>query len=172
MAKRKPVKHADETHLQRQSRLSRERDLAAQRNRPLVADSVRQHGDYHDGWTEHDGQRARVVINRGGSTVQRWLNGPHDDHIGAAEKAAIRYCISLWQRIDRKGPRMVRVDGDNTGLSEHEALAELAGFKRRLPRMPWRVFEDICRFELPSSARHARVTVGLVASMVALWKGY
>lgn len=171
MAKAKSSKKFNETFLQRQARLARDREFAEQRDRPLVTDEMAQHGDYEEGWTELEGNRARVVINRGGSTVQRWLSGPHDHHIGEAEKAAIRYCLSLWQRIDCKGPRVIRVDCDAEGASEHEALAELASFKARIPARYWDVFENVCRFELAATARHTKVTVGFVAGMIAMWRG-
>ena len=159
----------NETFLQRQSRLARDKEFAEQRDRPLVTDEMARQGQYEEGWTEIDGKRARVVINRGGATVERWLNAASDEHIGEKERAAIRYCLALWQKIDRKGPRTVIVDGDGDGMSEHEALSELAAFKRKFPPRYWATFENICRFGEAAPTRHAKVTVALVAGMIAMW---
>lgn len=129
------------------------------------------HGDYHEAWTEVDGRRRRVLLNRGGSTVQRWLNAESDDILGDSERAAIRYCLGLWSRLDYRGPVVVRIDNGGDGVMQHEAMAELAAIKVRLPRRHWDMFENICRFEHASHSRHAKVTVGFVAGMIALWRG-
>lgn len=161
----------DETALERRSRLARERDLAEAARQPPVTDEARQHGDYHEAWTEVDGARRRVLINRGGSTIARWLNAPVDDVLGDSERAAILYCQSLWSRLDYQARRLIRVDGEGNGVSEHEALAELAELKRRIPAPYWAVFEDICRWELPASSRRDRLTVAFVAGLIATWRG-
>src|SRR5690348_3324262 len=105
---------ADETFLQWQSRLAAERDLEAARKQPLVTPEAARHGSYEDGYTEVDGRRAAVKINRGGSTIQRWLNEPQDrDHPTAlddGERAAIRYCQKLWAWLDYHGRGIVFVD--------------------------------------------------------------
>lgn len=137
-----------------------------------------------------DGERAtthRTLINRGGTAIERWLHEPGSKLFGEPEKAAVRYCQHLWQRIDRKGPpQPIRVNGRELwlGQSEHEALAELATFKRRLPAKYWSVFEDCCRFDvgaadagimLASNSRSAndaaKTCVAFVAWMVAQWVG-
>jgi len=162
-----------ETALERLSRQARERDSAAQARQPLVTPEARAHGDYHEAWTEEDGQRARVLLNRGGSTIQRWLNAPACEILGDAERTAIRYCQGLWHKVDHKGLSLVRVDnGRADGLAEHEALAELGGLSARLPRRHWNLFENICRFEYPAANRQAKVIVGMVASLIAMWRGF
>lgn len=160
-----------ETWLQWQSRLARARDLAESAKQPLVTPEAAANGDYKEGWTEIDGMRARVMINRGGSTIQRWLNSPADDIMDDSERAAIRYCQRLWARLDYHAPCMVVVDCGTDGMAEHEALAELAALKIRLPSRHWAVFENICRFEQPATDRHSRLTVAFVAGMIALWRG-
>lgn len=162
---------ASETYLERQSRMARERDLAEAARQPLVTPEAEQHGDYHEAWTEVDGRRRKVLLNRGGSTVQRWLNSRPDDILGDSERAAIRYCQRLWARLDYHGPAVVFVDCGSDGHAEHEALAELAALKIRLPLRHWTTFENICRFEHAANSRHAKVTVAFVAGMIALWRG-
>lgn len=162
---------ADETHLQFMSRLAALKDAAAAAKQDLVTPEAKSNGQYEEGWTEIDGQRARVMINRGGSTIQRWMNMRADDVLGDHERAAIRYCQALWARLDYHSPALVRVDNGRDGESEHEALAELSALKIKLPVRHWNLFENICRFEMNASTRHDRVTVGFVAGMIALWRG-
>lgn len=173
-AKQKPSPYqqrANETHLQWVARVAALKDAEASAKQPLVTPEAAANGQYEEGWTEMDGQRARVMINRGGSTIQRWLNMPPDDVLGDAERAAIRYCMMLWARLDYRQPAVVVVDFGKDGESEHEAMAELSSLKRRLPPRYWSMFENICRFELNASTRHDRVSVGFIAGMIALWRG-
>lgn len=160
-----------ETWLQWQSRLARAKDLIEASKQPLVTPEAEANGDYHDGYTEVDGQRRSVKINRGGSTIDRWMNQPIDDIMGDSERAAIRYCQRLWARLDYHAPAIVIVDNGRDGWSEHEALAELAALKIKLPSRHWNLFENICRFELPAAGRQARVAVAFTAGMIALWRG-
>ena len=136
-----------------------------------------------------DGERMtthRTLVNRGGTAIERWLHEPGSRLFGEGEKGAVRYCQARWQKIDKKGPRgQVRVDGRYlwTGQSEHEALAELATFKKRLPLKYWSIFEDVCRFDISapdagsdlmgnarSSSDAAKVCVAFVAGMIAQWR--
>lgn len=173
-ANKKPDPHkqrADETHLQWRTRVARLKDEEAASKQALVTPQAAANGNYEEGWTEMDGQRARVMINRGGSTIARWMNMPPDNVLGDAERAAIRFCQALWARLDYRCPALVRVDNGRDGQSEHEALAELSAIKGRLPVRYWNLFENICRFDMNASTRHDRVSVGFVAGMIALWRG-
>jgi hypothetical protein len=171
-AKSDPFKQRlDETHLQFMARLAAIKDAQESAKQPLVTPEAAANGNYEEGWTELDGQRARVMINRGGSTIQRWMNMPPDDVLGDAERAAIRYCQMLWARLDYRGQPVVIVDNGRDGHCEAEALAELSALKIRLPVRYWNLFENICRFELNAGTRHDRVSVGFVAGMIALWRG-
>jgi hypothetical protein len=161
----------DETHLQFMARLADMKDREQARQQPLVTPEAAANGNYEEGWTEVDGKRASVVINRGGSTIARWMNMRSDDVIGDSERAAIRYCQMLWARLDYRCPALVRVDNGRDGMAEHEALAELSALKIKLPVRYWNLFENICRFEMNASTRHDRVTIGFVAGMIALWRG-
>lgn len=165
------LQRPDETYLQFMSRLADLKDREAAKKQPLVSAEAAANGNYEDGWTEVDGKRAAVKINRGGSTIARWMNMPPDDVLGDAERAAIRFCQALWARLDYRCPALVRVDNGRDGESEHEALAELSTLKRKLPVRYWSMFENICRFEQAASTRHDRVTVGFVAGMIAMWRG-
>jgi hypothetical protein len=158
----------DETFLQWQSRLAAQRDLEASRKQPLVTPEAAQHGNYQDGYTEVNGQRASVKINRGGSTIQRWMNDPKTFDDG--ERAAIRYCQKLWAWLDYHGRGIVFVDNGMDGMAEHEALAELATFKRRVPIRYWDTYENVCRFELAAERRDTRTVVAFVASLIAMWR--
>lgn len=171
-AKSDPYKQRpDETHLQFMARLAAKKDADEAAKQELVTPEAKANGQYEEGWTELDGMRARVMINRGGSTIARWMNMPPDDVLGDGERAAIRYCQMLWARLDYKSPPLVVVDCGRDGHSEHEALAELSALKIRLPVRYWNLFENICRFEMNASTRHDRVSVGFVAGMIALWRG-
>jgi len=161
----------DETWLQWRSRLATQRDMEEASKQPLVSQEAAKHGKYEDGWTELEGRRAAVKINRGGSTINRWLNQPPCDILGDSERAAIRYCQMLWARLDYRSPAIVVVDFGRDGMTEHEALAELAAFKTKLPRQYWDRFENICRFELAATDRRSKVMVGFVAGMIAMWRG-
>jgi hypothetical protein len=165
-----PLKQrTDETYLQWQSRLAQLRDLEAASKQTNVTPEAMRHGDYHDGYTEVDGQRHAVKVNRGGSTIARWMNDP--DAFEDGERAAIRYCQKMWGRIDYHGPALVVVDNGMDGWFEQEALTELAFFKLKLPGRYWGVFENICRFELPSTRRDDKTVVTFVAALIAQWKG-
>ena len=125
---------------------------------PLVNSFAAEHGDYQQLGEYNDARKA--LVNRGGTAIERWLN-EKGGIFGESEKAAVRYCQALWQRIDKKGPRAdgIRVYGRYLwiGQSEHEALAELAKIElgqpdangahpNRIPKAWWSVFEDVCRF--------------------------
>lgn len=160
----------DETGLQWRARIARMEDEAASRKQPLVTPEAAANGQYEDGYTEVDGQRAAVKINRGGSTIQRWMNSAPCRILDDAERAAIRYCQSLWTRLDYSCPGLVYVDFGRDGMTDLEVIGELATLKGKVPLKYWTVFENICRFELPATDRHAKTTVGFVAGMIALWR--
>lgn len=161
----------DETYLQWRSRIAAHEDAEASKKQPLVTREAEAHGNYEDGYTEVDGQRAAVKINRGGSTIQRWMNMPPCHILDDSERAAIRYCQSLWTRLDYSCPGLVYVDFGRDGMTDLEVIGELAAIKCKVPLKYWTVFENICRFELPATDRHAKTTVGFVAGMIALWRG-
>jgi hypothetical protein len=158
----------NETHLQWMARLAQQKDLAEASKQSLVTAEAERHGDYEDGWTEVDGVRRPVKVNRGGSTIQRWMNDP--DAFDDNERAAIRYCQGMWSRLDYHGPVLVVVDNGRDGMAEHEALAELSSLKRKFPLRYWNTFEDICRWERPAVRRDDKVVVAFTANLIAMWR--
>jgi hypothetical protein len=165
-----PLKQrTDETHLQWRARLAQQKDFAEAAKQTLVTPEALRHGDYHDGYTEVGGVRRAVKVNRGGSTIARWLND--DNAFEDGERAAIRYCQKMWARLDYHSPALVVVDNGSDGLAEQEALTELAFFKFKLPSRYWNVYENICRFELPSTRRDDKTVVTFVAALISQWKG-
>jgi hypothetical protein len=110
------------------------------------------HGDYRIADVRlEDGERAttyRTLLNRGGTAIERWINAK-PAVFSEGEIAAIEYCQALWYKIDSKGRGQseIRTYGRYLwiGQSEHEALAELAKLKERIPSRYWSAFEDVCR---------------------------
>jgi len=128
---------------------------------------------------------AKVLINRGGTTIERWINS-QSDLFGEAEIAAIRYCQRLWAILDSKTtPDPSYIKASVPGLREHEALSELSLLKRKFPSRMWSCYENICRFDMDaptagsdmagnrrSAGDAAKTTVANVASIIAGVKGY
>lgn len=129
----------------------------------------------------------RVSVNRGGTAIERWMNEPGSKLFDEPQRAAIRHCQALWARAIGLGavdPSRVPVDGEAPGWAQHEAMAELASYKTRIPRAWWDVFENVCRFDMPagtagsalatnrtSAIDRAKTAVAFVASMIAMWRG-
>jgi hypothetical protein len=130
----------------------------------------------------------KVMLNRGGTAVDRWIANDRAGLFPEPQQQAIRYCRNLWHRADgglsAVDPTADRVDAP-LGWSQHEALAELARFKERTPRVYWEVFENVCRFDeeagvagsrLSSNSRSAvdaaKTTVAFAASLIAMWRGF
>lgn len=128
-----------------------------------------------------------VLVNRGGTAVERWIANDKRDMFGESQQRAIRYSQALWARVDGNlraidYTREV-VDEQVEGLSQQQALNELNLFKERIPRPYWEVYENVCRFDeeagkagsrLASNSRSAvdaaKTTVAFTASMIAIWR--
>ncbi len=165
-------------------RLQRVLDREQVDTTPIVNEFAAAQGDYRQLGKFGDARHA--MINRGGSAIERWLNEDGSVAFNDGAKAAVRYCQSLWQRIDRKGPpdlSGIRVPGNGQG--EHDALAALASMKKRFPTKYWDCFENVCRFELDavhsgrpmasntrSASDAAKQCTAFVASMIAQWEGF
>ena len=161
---------------------------------PLVNAFTASHGDYHraeivDASGEHGEGRNRrfhVLLNRGGTAIERWMNERPSKLFNEGERGAIRYCQTLWARasgIAVIDPGMTRIDAVE-GWSQHEALTELSTLKRRVPPKYWSVYENVCRFDMVAedagaelakginaASAHAKNTVAFVASLIAMWRG-
>lgn len=173
-----------ETHLQWQSRIARLRQEQRDRTVPLVSEEAASHGDYVQATVHNteDGSRAVTCVNKGGTTIYRWIN---NGVFQPVELQAISHCFSLWEAVERKQPRAVRVDCDNgDGLAEQQALDELHRYKKKYGAY-WQVFENICRFGMTANdagflatrvpqERRGRVkqTVCMVAAHIAIDNGY
>jgi len=128
-----------------------------------------------------------VLINRGGTAVERWISGDKNGLFEEGEQRAIRYTQQLWVRADGQLRAIDHardvVDNLVEGLSQQEALDELQRLKDRLPRPYWDVYENVCRFDeeagtagsrLASNSRSAvdaaKTTVAFTASLIAMWR--
>lgn len=121
--------------------------------------------------------------------VDRWLaeGGPGFEE---PQRRAIDHCRTLWHRLGSCGNLVANYEGvgggsDGSGWSQHEALAQLAEYKKDFPVYVWSVFENVCRFDMPAGtagshlAKHlpqqiqaAKSCVGFVASKIAEWRSF
>lgn len=124
--------------------------------------------------------------------VDRWLasGGPGFDD---PERAAIEHCRGLWIEAGDCGRLVARLDGVGGGgggrerdrMAQMDAIIELRGYQRRLPRHVWDVFENVVRHNLPAGRAGsdlasnnaqqqaaAKACVGFAASMIAQWRGF
>jgi hypothetical protein len=128
-----------------------------------------------------------VLINRGGTAVERWIANDKAGLFEEPQQRAIRYTQGLWIRADGqlRAVDLTRevVDQQIDGLSQQEALDELAWLKGQLPRLYWEVYENVCRFDeeagsagsrLASNSRSAidaaKTSVAFTASLIAMWR--
>jgi hypothetical protein len=128
-----------------------------------------------------------VLVNRGGTAVERWLARDPAGLFGEPQQRAIRYTQKLWARADNQLRAVDHtrdvVDNMVEGMSQHEALDELQKLKGRLPRPYWDVYENVCRFDEEagvagsrlatnsrSSVDAAKTTVAFAASLIAMWR--
>jgi len=162
---------------------------------PLVNQFVAQHGIYAEGTVvDLDGSLGgkrmsmfKVMLNRGGTAVDRWIANDRAGLFEEPQQMAIRYCRNLWHKADGGlsaiDPAADKVDAP-LGWAQSEALAELDSIKRGIPRAYWDVFENVCRFDeeagvagskLASNARSAidaaKTTVAFAASLIAMRNG-
>ena len=179
-----------ETALAWQSRLNRFKDREAQRQRPLVNPFTAQHGEYVDDFPHHHESetKAKTQRNTVSNIVDKWfLEGGIGFEAGA--KQAVEYCIFLWHRAGTQG-RLTsnygeRIPGGAKGMSQEEAIDELAFVKKSFPHAYWDVFENVVRWGQPAgtagselatntaqSIAAAKAVVGFIASHLAMQLGY
>ncbi|WP_267395552.1 MULTISPECIES: hypothetical protein [unclassified Sphingomonas] len=128
-----------------------------------------------------------VLINRGGTAVERWFANDRAGLFEEPQQRAIRYTQSLWIRAASQLRAVDHtrdvVDEQVEGMSQQEALDELQRLKDRTPRPYWDVYENVCRFDeeagtagsrLASNSRSAvdaaKTTVAFTASLIAMWR--
>lgn len=129
----------------------------------------------------------QVLINRGGTAVERWIANDRNELFAEGQQRAIRYTQGLWARADGqlRATDHTRdiVDEHIDGMSQQEALDELSRLKVRVPRRFWDVYENVCRFDeeagvagsrIASNSRSAvdaaKTTVAFTASLIAQWR--
>lgn len=162
----------------------------------LVTPFARRHGQYEvstvvdlDG--SLGGKRnsmVEVMLNRGGTAVERWMANDGAELFGESERRAIRYVQALWVRAEGQLRAVdyaaVAVSGDETdGMSQHAALNDLSESKEKVPARYWTVFENVCRFDEPagtagsrlatnsrSALDAAKTTVAYTAGLIAIWR--
>ncbi len=174
-------KRPGETDLAYRSRIAHLESMGGQQTG--INPFAERQGQYVDAFIHHaeSGTKVQTKLNRGGSTIDRWLNG---NAFEQGEEKAIRHCQGLWAIIDGYSRSMEAIDGGE-GRREHEALTELSGYKRKIPSKFWSVFENVARHHVDAeraglglannnrSARDAaKVTTAFCAGMVATWNGY
>lgn len=160
---------------------------------PLVNEFAARHGHYQEATVvdlsgELGGKRmamAKVMINRGGTAVERWIAQDRAGLFDEPQQCAIRWSQNLWLRAEGGlraiDPTADRIDAP-LGWSQQEALTQLAELKDRIPRKYWEVFENVCRFDeeagtagskIASNSRSAvdaaKTTVAFTASLIAMW---
>lgn len=133
----------------------------------------------------------RVLLNRGGTAVERWLSSdekrPSSQRLfGESERRAIHYCQNLWTRAEGNlaaiDPSMDRVDAP-LGWAQQEAMCEIKRLAERVPAPFWACFENVVRFDeeagkagsrLASNSRSAidaaKTTVAFTAGLIAMWR--
>lgn len=127
-----------------------------------------------------------TLLNRGGTAVDRWHR---DKQLTDTQVRAIEHVQSLWQRAATvRGlvfdPLKVPGSTGGDGLSQQEALDDLARYRRDVPARYWDVFEAVCRWDepagragsklatnRPAALTSARVCVAFVADLIAMWRG-
>lgn len=161
---------------------------------PLVNGFTAQHGDYGEATVvdlsnELGGGRQqtyKVLLNRGGSAIERWINEQDSKLFGRSQVEAIKHCQRLWARIDYGGSIVGRIGpaGSGDGMAAEEARNELGRYKDNLHPSWWNCFENVVRHDMPAgiageqmannkrtSVEAAKLATAFVASMIAMWRG-
>lgn len=182
------------TKRQRQRAASAAKAKAPGMVEQLVTPEARAHGTYVEqtvpGATIVKGGKEilttkEVVLNRGGTAVERWFMNDRAGLFGEPQQRAVHYCRALWHRasgLSAMDPTTERLDCQD-GLSQQEALDELYDLKKRVPATYWGVFENVCRFDQEagvagstiannkrSAVDAAKTCVAFTASLVAQWR--
>lgn len=120
---------------------------------PLVNAFAAAHGDYQ--------RNMRHVVNRGGTALERWKR---DGKLSESQQAAIIHCQRLWDKIGKPSRGLVadfnRVSGEGgkaSGLTDLEAMLEMARIESNIPSKYWACFESVCRFDEPSGLAGSRL---------------
>lgn len=183
-AKRKTRRPA-ETEQQRIERLARTAGVPdAQIGRGYLAETT-----IVDLSGELGGKRmsmAPVIVNRGGTAIDRWIHRDPAGLFGESEVRAVRYAQNLWRRLEctmrAVDPAADVVDAP-LGWSQQEALVEIKRLEGRIPPKYWTCFENVVRWDeeagvagsrLANNARSAvdaaKTCVAFTAGLIATWR--
>lgn len=162
---------------------------------PIVNEFTAKHGDYREATVvdlnnDLGGGRQktyRVLLNRGGSAVERWINEQDSKLFGRPQIEAIRHCQRLWARIDSGSviniTGIASTHGDTTQDAQQDAMDELHSYRERLHPNWFDCFENVVRFEMPAGiageqmannsrtqVEAAKLATAFVAGMIAMWR--
>ena len=158
-------------------------ELAERDAAPVLNPHTANHGDYR---IEGNHGRLKAIRNIAGSTVERWKR---DKLLDDRQMTAINHCIGLWHQAGGMSGLVMDLNkligSAGQGYLQAEALAELAGYKMKLPREYWNVFENCCRFDEPGgvagsrfandngrASQSALMCVRFVADLFCMWRGF
>lgn len=127
-----------------------------------------------------------VLVNRGGTAIDRWFANDPYLMFGEKEKLAIEYCRALWIRFEGAlyaiDHRTDLVDSP-LGWSQQEAMVELKFLEAKIPAPYWSCFERVVRWDeeagkagsrLANNDRSAidaaKTVVAFTASLIAMWR--
>jgi len=183
----------------KRTRRKRRSAVRAAASEPLVNRFAARHASYCEATivdlaNELGGGRQktyRAVRNVAPTVVDRWL-GEGGPGFEEPQRRAIEHCRALWRRLGSSGTLVANLNwiggghaGRERGLEQAEALAQLAQYQSRIPRLYWTMFENVVRNDMAAGAAgshmarnsaqaqaHAKHCVGFVASLIALWRRF
>lgn len=159
--------------------LDAERTAGEQSRLDVITPQMRERGDY-------TGRGSRIVHV---STLDRWFRDG-DTGFGEGSRLAVEWCQKRWEARGYIGKLCANYSptvgtGSCDADRDVELRDELDEVKGWFPHAYWTVFENVCRHGLPAGTAGsdladnpaqaiaaAKATVGLVASFIAMRKGY
>lgn len=181
-----------ENYLQWTSRIARQKQETRDRSEPIVPVEAQRHGDYQDEFVTDVDTNTKVQTKRNqvSSIVDKWFREGGVGFDGGA-KAAVERCVALWELrpvighlCATYGPLMP--SGGFSGHESHMDLRdELDEFKSWFHPGHWAVYENVVRWgqpaglagssmadNAPQAIASAKAVVGMVASFIAMRRGY
>lgn len=138
-------------------------------------------------FTYHHETNTKTQTYRKSHIVDKWIeSGAVGFQRGAIN--AIRECEFLWERMTCESLTASyepRIGGGEGGMDRHEAIRRMARLQEGFDPVFWSVFENVVRHRNPAGkaasdlvggsakdTRQAMLIVGMVASTIAMRKGY
>lgn len=154
-----------------------DREAAETEQAPPLSPQAAAHGDYRD-LAAHGASR-HVKINRGGTTVDRWIYGRKP--LTEAQQAGIAHAVMLWERAGGEPRTTANLQREVRGVGGYEesdtlkraqARRDLARIEAYVPSLFWRIFERVVRFNDTAGRSRAsldkdRLAVEVVADRIA-----